>query len=172
MRRDQERRKIVKKTSIVLISVLLLCLIAWFVVVGIMVFGVSAYIFSDMEECKSIASADGSFSEYADASSDKNNKGLTYTDFFAGKYDSGDFKFEIFAYEFDSVDSARAYFKEVTGKNSRDRESNFTLSSGLLSSRACMVVFNNNLAYIVYMPTMDIKDATDFLSEVFSIKIA
>ena len=161
-----------KKTSIVLISVLLLCLIAWFVVVSIMVAGASVYMFADMEECKSIASADGSFSEYADASSDKNIKGLNYTDFFAGKYDSGDFRFEIFAYEFDSVDSARTYFKKVTGKNSRDMETNFSLSSGIFSSRARMVVFNNNLAYIVYIPTMDVKDAAEFLSEVFSIKIA
>ena len=159
-----------KKTAVVLISVLLLCLIVVLVVGAIMVTDVSVYMFADMEECKSIASADESFSKYTDASSDKNIKALTYTDFFAGKYDSGDFEFEIFAYAFDSVDSARAYFKEVTGKNSRDLENNFSVSGGLTRGR--IVVFHNNLAYTVYVPTMDIKDVAEFLSEAFSIKIA
>jgi len=159
-----------KRSSIIFVSVLALCLIVALVVIAIMHTGVSIYMFADMEECKTIASADDSFSKYTDSSSDKNVSGLTYTDFFAGKYDAGDFQFEIFAYEFDSVDSARAYFDKVTGKNSDGLISNYSSSSGVMSSH--IVVFEGKLAYALYLPTSDVVDVAEFLSNVFSIKIA
>ena len=158
-----------KKTTIVFVCAVVLLLIAVSTALMIVHTNVSVCIFADLEECESIASADGSFSEYTEVSSDKHVKTLTYTDFFAGKYKCDGFKFEIFAYEFDSIDSARAYFEEVTGKNSDGLDTNFSLSSGLLNSH--LVVFDSNRAYMLYAPTMDMSDVAQFLSGVFSIKI-
>ena len=157
-----------KKTTIVFVCAIVLLLIAVSTALMIVHTNVSVCIFADLEECESIASADGSFSEYTEVSSDKHVK-VRLTDFFAGKYKCDGFKFEIFAYEFDSIDSARAYFEEVTGKNSDGLDTNFSLSSGLLNSY--LVVFDSNRAYMLYAPTMDISDVAQFLSGVFSIKI-
>lgn len=158
-----------KKVSVALICVFVCLLVVAFVALLVVHADVSITMFADLDECAFIASADGNFSEYSDVLSDENVRGLTYTDFFAGVYDCDTFEFEIFAYEFDSVDSARAYFDEVTGKNSDGLDANFTLSSGLLTSS--LVVFDSNRAYVVYAPAMDVSDVAQFLSGVFSLKI-
>ena len=121
-----------KKHSIVFACAFVALLVVGLVALTTVQMKANVYIFADMKECESILSAGGSFSEYADVSSDENVRELTYTDFFAGEYNCDDFEFKIFAYEFDRVDSARAYFDEITGKNSDGLDANFMLSSGLL----------------------------------------
>ena len=77
------------------------------------------YIFEDINECSNISNltySNGYVIEYENPNDDKYLKNLVYNDFYVAVYESEELRFEIFAYEFDSYESAKKYFKNATGK--------------------------------------------------------
>ena len=133
---------------------------------------ISIYIFEDISECNALVSLNeegGSFTKYQDAEQDENLENLQYVQSFTGKYTCDRYTFEIFAYAFADSASARTYFENITGKNSYTLEENFSISSGLTSSR--IIVFKGNMAYAVYCPASDIDDVSEVLETAFRQKI-
>ena len=130
-------------------------------------------IFANMEECKAISQSVGSnggFSVYEDVASDKAIRTLKYTECYAGKYTCDNYDFEIFAYTFETTEDARAYFKNATGKKSKDMDANYSISTGLFS-RVRIVVFDENRAYVVYTAKEDVTEVNAFLCDIFTKKL-
>ncbi|MBE6958460.1 MAG: hypothetical protein E7447_04845 [Ruminococcaceae bacterium] len=133
---------------------------------------ISIYIFEDISECNALVSSNedgGNFTKYQNAEQDENLENLQYVQSFAGKYTCDRYTFEIFAYAFADPASARTYFENITGKNSYTLEENFSISSGLTSSR--IIVFKGNMAYAVYCPARDLDAISEVLENCFQVKI-
>ena len=160
-----------RKLGIILACVVLLILIADLVITVDIFANLDVAIFANMEECKAISQGvghNGDFSAYKDVASDKAIRELKYTDCYAGKYTCDNYDFEIFAYTFETTEDARAYFKNVTGKKSNEMDANYSVSAGIFLSRARIVVFQENRAYIVYTAKADIREVSEFLSSIFT----
>ena len=129
------------------------------------------YIFEDINECSNISNlthSNGYVTEYENPNNDKNLKDLKYNDFYAAIYESEELKFEIYAYEFDSPEAAKNYFKNVTGK-STDSSTTFSSSKGMSTYR--LVVIDHNCAYTVLTSHDQSETINKSLSEIFSRKI-
>ena len=126
------------------------------------------YIFANIQECNAL-DATGKFTPYTDASQDTHVENLPYTAFLAGEYHDGDVAFQIFAYEFESLDTARAYFDDITGKDSSTLSRNFSLSEGMRNAR--IVVFSENHAYVAYFSNDSTQEVLEILKDIFSTKI-
>ena len=110
---------------------------------------IDIHIFSDINECQNITNlkSDNADVEIYDfPKKDKNIKKLKYQEFFGCKYTSDDFSFELFAYEFSSVDMAMSYFINFTGKEN-DPNPTFCDSSGMFWFER--IVVKENKAYAV-----------------------
>lgn len=130
------------------------------------------YIFEDMAECeafRTMSDNNGTFTEYTDRITDDNLSNLSYVSCLSGKYLCDKYNFEIFAYEFENEESARAYFKNCTGKNTNDLRQNFSLSSGLFRSH--LAVLKGTKAYVVSCPTKYVQDVLQVLEKCFSDRI-
>lgn len=131
------------------------------------------YMFKSIEECWKIetqAEENSVFNRYLDTSRDNYLSGLSYNSFFSGKYSCEQYEFEIFAYEFNDTMSAIEYFKKITGKDSIQKSTNFSLSSGIAQSR--IIAISETNAYIVYCPTKDFTDVCKMLEKIFTVKIS
>ena len=126
------------------------------------------YIFANIQECNAL-DATGKFTPYTDASQDTHVENLPYTAFLSGEYHDGDVAFQIFAYEFESLDTARAYFDDITGKDSSTLSRNFSLSEGMRNAR--IVVFSENHAYVAYFSNDSTQEVLEILKDIFSTKI-
>ena len=130
------------------------------------------YMFAEIAECESLRAlnnTEGKFTEY-DTALDKHLGNLSYLSAFSGKYTCDKFSFEIFSYTFADEEAAKIYFEKATGKNNDNRDTNFSLASGILSSR--IVVFSGNRAYAVKCSTMDLHAVLQMLEDQFTVKIA
>lgn len=128
------------------------------------------YIFADINECSTIselANHSGSIELYHSPNSDKNLKDSAYTNFYACKY-SGEYSFELFAYEFVDDETAKAYYERA---NSRPctQSASFTSVTGMFHYELCVV--NGNKAYFIKSNRESADEVTDLLSNTFSIKI-
>ena len=134
------------------------------------------YIFADISECENLNSLDyegAQFNKYSTSNNDKELGELKYNSFVAGKYTSEELDFEIFAYEFDSADTAKKYFKNVAGK-SNDRDTTFSASSGFGlfgPSQYEIIVIDYERAYRVVTDQMHDEEIKKALGQIFSIKI-
>lgn len=130
------------------------------------------YIFKDIEECEKIFSMNydnAKFNHYETAENDEHLGALKYDTFFAGEFRSDELNFEIFAYQFDSDESAKSYFENVTGKSSSGLMSNFSHSGGITESQ--IVVIDSDRAYSIIMPTSEVESVQKMLEDVFSVKL-
>ena len=165
--------KVFSKTLIITtVAVLLLVLfcLAWTVLQ--VPFFPDYYIFADITECEVLETLDaenGKSTKYQDTTKDTHIDDLQYSSFFAGEYASDQYKFKIFAYEFEDAASAKAYFENITGKSSDEISQNFTMSAGIISTE--LVVLSDCKAYTVYCPTYAVSDVLAILENNFSIKI-
>ena len=134
------------------------------------------FIFKDIDECQNLLSLsyeDGKTTVYNSPSDDNYLKDLTYVDFFAAKYESAELEFEIFAYVFNTSETAQKYFKNVTGK-SVDLATNFSSSYGIGLfgvSSAELVVIDSERAYIIHIPHNQLEKLEKLLGEIFTVKI-
>lgn len=145
----------------------------------ILIFGLCAcfdmemkvYIFENIEECQNINAykSDNAVIELYDSpDGDKYLKDLQYNDFFACKYSSESFDFEIFAYEFLDSDTSKEYFKNVTGNSSED-SSSFSSVKGMLYYRR--IVIDENKAYTIFSAPNDSDTVEEYIATVFSVKL-
>lgn len=158
-----------KKRSIIVVAALLL------VSVGLIVlnypFKMSIYIFNDIDECKNL---DDYFDRHVtiinhdSPKDDKNLGNLKYTSFFAADCLSSNIEFTIYAYEFESSDAAKMYFKNGTGINI-EREKGYNASSGITTFK--LFVFAQERAYTVYCKNGDSKELIKCLQNAFSEKV-
>ena len=126
------------------------------------------YIFSDIEECRKFdedMTSNAKVTIYNKPDTDTNLKDLKYLDFYACKCHSGEFEFEMFAYNFIDSDTAKEYFKNETGKND-DLEINFSNSSGMGLFRS--IVIDGNKAYSVYCKDSDSLKVIEFINSIFT----
>lgn len=132
--------------------------------------GYEFYIFSDISECEGITEHKHDDAEITiyEAPDDKYLKDLEYVKFFACDYSSSELEFEIFAYEFDSSEDAKEYFKNVTGKSNQPDKS-FSTSKGMFRFR--VVAIDDSRAYVAISPKKYDREVLSFLKEVFSVKI-
>ncbi len=131
----------------------------------------SVSIYADISECEAIkehARTNGTFHPYELPASDRHINGLDYTAFFGGEYKDSSCSFKIYAYVFADEETAATYFKRHTGKDT-GLKSNYSGGVGLF--RAELVVVNENMAYVVYMPSRCKQEVYKLLAEVFSITI-
>ena len=129
--------------------------------------------FHSVEECQQIeeiTSTDVKCVQTYTADQDKKLKGLSYAAFFGGEFETADFSFEIFAYEFEDADAAKQYFANHTGK-SLDLlgDASFTASSGIGGSS--LVIFQGHNAYVIFTGVGDLKNVEALLAEVFSAEL-
>ncbi len=145
----------------------------------ILIFGLCAcfdmemkvYIFENIEECQNIntyKSDDAVIEMYDSPAGDKYLKDLQYNDFFACKYSSESFNFEIFAYEFLDSDTSKEYFENVADRKS-ERESDFLTWGGILNYSR--VVIDGRNAYIIHSKTSSQEKINEFISTVFSVEL-
>lgn len=126
------------------------------------------YIFSDINECLNLKNDNSKIemSKYDSPQNDQHLGNLKYNDFCAAKYKSKELEFEIFAYEFNSVNDAKAYFKNGTGKESENNY-NFTASTGLFGPSE-IIVFKNEKAYTVYVAKKYLNKTKEILKKNFT----
>lgn len=128
-----------------------------FLLIGLLVFNLCScrtfetdvHIFSNIEECQSIEGLNDNNTDlkiYFSPDKDKNLRNLQFQEFFGCDYTSEDLIFELFAYEFSSVDIAMSYFKNFTGKED-DPNPTFCDSSGVFWFKR--IVVKENKAYAV-----------------------
>ena len=159
-----------KSSCRVYVTSILLFLICLFTVSCLNV-RVDYYIFSNIDECYNISNlayAEAQIIRYEDTSDDKYLKNLTYKEFYAGTYKSKELNFEIFAYEFYDSESAKSYFKNVTGVNT-EFDATFLGSKGMIYYS--LVVIDGNCAYFVLAPRNQSEILNKSLGDIFSKKI-
>ena len=129
------------------------------------------YIFSEITECNNFTidkKGGAEIIEYDTPDDDRYLENMKYKNFFAAKYKSSEFEFEIFAYEFENSDSAKEYFKNATGRTS-DLDTNFLSSGGITSQK--IVVINFEKAYTLYTSADSSEQVKKFIGENFTIQI-
>ena len=134
-------------------------------------FEIDVNIFSNIEECKDIENlkSDNADVEIYDSTmEDKYLKNLKFQGSFGCKYTSDDLTFELFAYEFSSVDMAMSYFKNSTGKGN-DPNPTFSDSSGAFLFER--IVIKENKAYAVRCKKDEKEKLIDFLNSWFSVDV-
>ena len=132
---------------------------------------VDVHIFSNIDECKSIKnlkSDDAKITIYDSPKKDNSLKKLEYEEWFGCKYNSENFSFELFAYEFASSEIAMEYFENDTGKDS-DPNPTFTDSTGTFHYERIAV--SENKAYTIYCKSKDKEKVIEFLNNLFSEEI-
>lgn len=129
------------------------------------------YIFEDISECENIEklkSEDAVVTVYDSPDSDKNLGDLQYDSFYCASYESKDFDFEIFAYDFVDSDFAKEYYNRET-KLGCDFDVTFHTSKGM--SLYDIIVLDYDKVYIAKSSAKDSDDLNSFLNKVFSKKI-
>ena len=142
---------------------------------------VEYYIFQDIEECENLIpteQTDANVKRYDTPSRDKHLKSLPYDEFFGIKFKSNKLEYEIFAYEFQDMDSALNYYINVTGQKSYEKnlplneqeENKLFLASRGLTQYEVIVLFNNK-AYKLTAPAKYDDEISDLLKNTFSQKV-
>ena len=140
-------------------------------------------IFQSIDECEALIPEDQSgvkIERYATPDADKDLKGLPYERFFGMQFESDEMEYQIFAYEFENIESALKYFENATGKKYSLEEDQafleqrdyqiFSASSGMTSSR--IVVLSENRAYQLRAPKRYIDEIHAVLKDTFSQQVA
>ena len=160
-----------EKISLISIAFLILLMVSSLLLSSCQIPNIEVYIFTDLNECSNIKDLTYSaekIREYENPNGDKYLKELVYTDFYAASYESEELSFEIFAYEFDSAESAQKYFNNVTGKNV-SLDTNFSSSKGMGEFR--LVVIDQKYAYTVTSSSKEAEILKKSLCEIFSKNI-
>lgn len=105
---------------------------------------------------------------YESPEQDKYLKELNYDNFFACKYSSDDLEFELFAYQFQEMDSAKEYFNHIAGHKATD-DTDFLKSAGMTSYKS--VVISGNTAYAVYSKRSDVDKLNELLGYWFTNEV-
>ena len=132
-------------------------------------FNTGYYIFSSVDDFTQIeenCNDEIKIKKYDSYEKDEYMDGLVCSKFYAAQYSSKEFKFEIFAYEFENADVSKQYFKSAADRESEEN-TNFLEWGGLGHSE--IVVINDQCAYVVLTSTP--SKTKEFLSQIFSIRI-
>lgn len=127
--------------------------------------------FANIGECQNIEllkSQDAKVEIYDLPERDRALKDLEYEEFFACKYTSKDFKFEIFAYVFSNEEDAMQYFENETGKTD-DPNPTYSISSGMNSYSR--IIISGNKAYTVNCKKSKSEQVVAFINSCFSKRI-
>lgn len=130
-----------------------------------------AYMFADISECENIVlnkSEDTEVTVYDTPEKDKNLKDFEYDSFYAVKYKSKEMNFEIFAYDFVDIDTAKNYFEECANRECIGNK-DFYISSDLINHT--IRAFDEDKAYVLYSRLGYRESVNEFLSNVFSVSI-
>ncbi len=100
---------------------------------------------------------------------DKYIEDVEYMDSYAYKLNYDSTEFELYAYKFDSCETAKEYYLQVEGKTV-DGNIDYRGRSGLFSSKLT-VRYNNNVYRIETGNTLDYIKVRRFLNSVFTINI-
>ncbi len=121
--------------------------------------------FSDIEECYSLENY-----KLDDTPKDKYVKGLNYKASFVATVKTADCEFEIFAYEFETVESAKNYYKEFEGlKSEINRDYGARFSVGHFAGKG--IVFNGPNLYRISCDSKELDDVVKYLSTIFTLKL-
>lgn len=158
-----------KAHRLILIALVLALILILLVVNSVSLFHAEYYIFADIHDFPSImeeSPEDITINQYDSPEKDKYLKKLPYNDFFAADVSGKDYKFQIYAYEFESAESAGKYFENATGKKS-EWDKNFLESGGLTGSK--IIVLDDTRVYRV--STSSPRKTRAFLAQIFPIRI-
>lgn len=160
-----------KITIIIVIVVVIISLLIVTISNGYSGFMTDVHIFHNIEECIAIESnktSNAKIIKYNSPDEDLMSMNLEYSDFYACEYISDDMEFEIFAYVFKDISSAKEYFNNKTGK-SQSLETNFSFSRGLNKFRG--VVIDGEKAYLVSCKSKYTKRTLDYINSIFTEEI-
>jgi hypothetical protein len=136
-------------------------------------------VFSDIKECEALKNSNlegACFEEYDISEKDRYLKELAYTACFAGRFSCDEFDFEIYAYEFADVDTAKQYFENATGKQQEsDHKRNFSLVQGIGIPlfNTSFTVYEGKNAYRIYTDNWkDWKHIKALLDEIFTVQVS
>ncbi|MBQ8163397.1 MAG: hypothetical protein IJZ93_03400 [Clostridia bacterium] len=153
------------------VSIIIACILIFNLFSCSKMFSDEIYIFSDISECANLEinkASDVTVQEYTSTDSDKKLNELKYDAFYAAKYESSEIEFEIYAYEFESSETAKKYFENVTGRKS-ELDSNFLASGGMNSFE--FIVIDHQNAYVVYGHSGEQQKVYSILADAFSKKL-
>ena len=131
-------------------------------------------VFSDIEECQLIEKAgndeDATVIKISNPSNDKlYDEKFAYKEFWAIQYTSSECSFEIYAYEFENEDIAKAYFEEFVS-NGGSKDSSFHSISGINYGQ--QTVYQNERAYTIYASShKNLKEAVALVNNCFSVEL-
>ena len=161
-----------KRRNIIVVIITVLIVISPMIYIASKTTGLTSFtIFADISECEEVFQKDienANFEKYNTPHSDEYIKKLEYESFFAGKYSSDEFEFEIFAYEFKNSDLAKAYYKNYSGDHA-PKNSLFGSRTSVFSYE--LIVVDYERAYTIYASTNDSKKVELFIHDAFSVEI-
>ena len=130
------------------------------------------FIFEDISECENIITnrtKDATVELINDPAGDKlYNESFSYTSFWGAEYASDSLNFVIYAYEFDSRETAKAYYEVNSEHNTREESAAITQK---ICFRGQITVFNDNTAYVIYTRSSKVDEVMEFISNCFSVKV-
>ena len=128
------------------------------------------FIFSDISECDLLycVSDDAVIDKYDTPTGDKHLGDLKYKEFFGAKYTEKDIEFEIFAYSFESAESAQKYFEHVTGKD-YGLATNYYATGSFMSY--ILVAIDNENAYFIDISNGSLEELEIIIEKIFSIRL-
>ena len=127
--------------------------------------------FADLSECYAIElleTSDVQITLYDSPIEDEYIGNLEYANYYACHYLSSEVQFDLFAYEFYDQETAKQYFKNVTGKED-DRTVTYSDLEGFSSYRR--IVISDNSVYSVYTAASDAEAVIEIINQIFSRKI-
>ena len=131
------------------------------------------HIFTDISECKSMENTHSEPIKIETYDSPDRQQsyieGLSYSSFYGAKYQTSEFQFEIYAFEFVSPEDSKEYFEKITGKTVNSHNKCFSASGGMTRFR--IVAIDGKNAYTVYAPIQDSEKVTVFINSQFSVPI-
>ncbi|MBQ4585481.1 MAG: hypothetical protein IJA82_04675 [Clostridia bacterium] len=160
-----------KIKNYVKVAVFVLCILCFFSLISCNFARFNYYIFDDISECENITKTEytnAKLSRYDTPINDNNLGNLEYLEFFGGCFSSDEIEFEIFAYEFQCINDAQKYFKNVTDM---DSDSNSAVSIYSHNFKTRIIVTHFECAYLVKTPSSDANAVLDLLNDTFSVHV-
>ncbi len=121
-------------------------------------------IFSDIEECALLRNNEIDYNL-----KDEYLRELDFKKSYTAVINYNSIKFQIFAYEFKTVDTAKKYYTNSCNKEKElDKDYSYNFSSGMFESKG--IVMNGKNLYRIKCDSAKIDDVKNYLSSVFSLK--
>ena len=127
------------------------------------------FIFENIDECKELQNYKEGTVENLEIP-EQDSSGRNITNSYTAKYKNKDVEFEIYAYEFATLNESKSFFEFYAGERMENVEKDYFLSKTMFKTE--LYVMENNKAYCVRCSAFDTDEVLSILSEVFSIKIA